>query len=152
MQTDGRHSGDPGHLAPALAGGAESRVVLVADDDALTRAAVRSQLERRGYEVVESTNGRDALRRLREGVTPRFLVIDLRMPDGSGGWLVSQVGYEFPELISRTVVITGDAGSAMAAHVSARWGCPVLPKPFDGPELVNTLAELASDVTRAGRR
>ena len=145
MQSEGMQSGNArrrSERAPAV--DAASCVVLVADDDAATRDVVRSQLERRGYDVMESSSGRDALRRLREGVAPRFLVIDLRMPDGSGGWLVSQVGYEFPRLISRTVVITGDAGSAMAAHVAARWGCPVLPKPFDGLELVNTLSDLAS--------
>jgi CheY-like chemotaxis protein len=105
---------------------------------------VRMQLERGGYGVAEVASGREALRLLREGVSPRFLVVDLRMPDGSGGWLVSQIGYEFPKLISRTVVITGDAGSAAAAHVAARWGCPVVPKPFDGFELLDTLAELGS--------
>lgn len=145
MHSDRTHAVETPTLPdPVPAAGAESPVVLVADDDATVRAVVRSQLERRGYHVVESSSGRDALCRLREGAAPRFLVIDLRMPDGSGGWLVSQVGYEFPRLISRTVVITGDAGSAMAAHVAARWGCPVLPKPFDGLELVDTLLDLAN--------
>jgi hypothetical protein len=60
---------------------------------------------------------------------------------------VGQVGYEFPSLIARTVVISGDAFSAAAAHVSARWRCPVLAKPFDGQQLVDTLAQLARDAT-----
>jgi CheY-like chemotaxis protein len=133
----------PGHRLPEDA----KRVVLVADDDATMRALVRTMLERGGYHVVESASGREALQRLREGLAPHFLVTDLRMPDGSGGWLVCQVGYEFADLLARTVVISGDAASAAAAHVVARWRCPVLAKPFEGSLLVSTLAEMASGAT-----
>jgi len=125
----------------------ERPVVLVVEDDAVMRAVVRQQLQRGGYAVVESSSGRDALEQLRSGVSPGFLVTDLRMADGSGGWLVGMVGYEFPGLVARTVVISGDATSAAAAHVSARWRCPVLAKPFDGQQLVEILAELARDAT-----
>src|SRR3954468_22518736 len=58
------------------------RSVLVIDDDASLRAAVRRFLEREGYEVVESTSGRDALARLREGTAVELLVTDLKMKDG----------------------------------------------------------------------
>jgi len=129
----------PGNPPPKNA----TPVVLVADDDATMRALVRTMLERGGYHVVESSSGREALQRLREGLAPHFLVTDLRMPDGSGGWLVCQVGYEFSDLLARTVVISGDAASASAAHVAARWRCPVLAKPFEGSLLVRTLAEMA---------
>ncbi|MDB4882222.1 MAG: hybrid sensor histidine kinase/response regulator [Gemmatimonadetes bacterium] len=122
----------------------EQPVVLVVDDDGAMRALVRHLLERGGYAVLESASGREALQRLRDGVVPHFLVADLRMADGSGGWLVGQVGYEFPTLIARTVVISGDAASAAAAHVAARWRCPVLAKPFNGSQLVGTLIGLAS--------
>jgi len=125
----------------------ERPLVLVVEDDAVMRTVVRQQLERGGYRVVESSSGREALALLRDGITPGFLVTDLRMADGSGGWLVGMVGYEFPGLVARTVVISGDATSAAAAHVSARWRCPVLAKPFGGQQLVETLAQLARDAT-----
>jgi CheY-like chemotaxis protein len=121
----------------------ERVLVLVVEDDASTRGAVRDQLERGGYAVAESSSGREALELLRKGLAPRYLVADLRMADGSGGWLVGQVGYEFPGLIGGTVVISGDASSAAAAHVHARWRCPVLAKPFDGQQLIDSLAQLA---------
>jgi CheY-like chemotaxis protein len=125
----------------------ERPLVLLVEDDEVMRAVVRHQLQRGGYDVVESASGRAALELLRRGTAPGFLVTDLRMADGSGGWLVGQVGYEFPSLIARTVVISGDASSAAAAHVSARWRCPVLAKPFDGQQLCDTLAQLARDAT-----
>lgn len=116
--------------------------VLVIDDDASMRAAVRRFLEREGYAVVESTSGRDALAQLREGTAVQFVVTDLKMRDGSGGWLLAQLGYEFPALLSRTLVVSGDAGSAAAAHVVARWRCAILPKPFGAGELLDALQEL----------
>ena len=118
----------------------EKPLVLVADDDATMCAMARRLLEGAGYEVVDVASGRDALTRLRGGMRPDYLVTDLKMADGSGGWLVSQVGYEFPALLSRTVVITGDATGTAAAHVTARWRCPVLAKPFTGEELITALA------------
>ena len=103
------------------------------------RVLARRLLEEAGYEVAEAGSGRDALAQLRGGPLPEYLVADLRMADGSGGWLVSQVAYEYPALLARTVVVTGAAASASAAHVAARWRCPVVAKPFTGVELLRVL-------------
>lgn len=109
------------------------------DDDETMRTIARHLLEENGYEVIEAASGRDALARLRGGPLPDYLVTDLKMADGSGGWLVSQVAYEFPALLGRTVVITGAAAGASAAHVSARWRCPIVAKPLTAAELVGAL-------------
>ena len=116
--------------------------VLVIDDDASMRAAVRRFLEREGYGVVEAASGRDALAQLRRGAAVQFVITDLRMKDGSGGWLLAQLAYEFPALLPRTLVVSGDAGGAAAAHVVARWHCPILSKPFGAAELIDALQEL----------
>jgi DNA-binding NtrC family response regulator len=116
--------------------------VLVIDDDASMRAAVRRFLEREGYDVAESASGREALARLRDGASVQLLITDLKMKDGSGGWLLAQIGYEFPALLPRTLVMSGDATGAAAAHVVARWCCPILPKPFGAAALLDALQEL----------
>ena len=118
--------------------------VLVVDDDETMRAIARHLLEESGYEVEEAGSGRDALARLRAGPLPEYLATDLKMADGSGGWLVAQVAYEFPALLARTVVITGAAAGASAAHVAARWRCPVVAKPFTGAALVGALRARAA--------
>jgi CheY-like chemotaxis protein len=117
-------------------------IALVVDDDALMRAMARHVLEKQGYEVGEADGGREAMETLRRGPLPDLLVTDLKMADGSGGWLVSQVGYEFPALVARTVVITGAASGAAAAHVAARWQCPVVAKPFTESDLAEAIAGL----------
>jgi DNA-binding NtrC family response regulator len=97
-----------------------------------------------GFQVVEATSGRHALAQLREGRTVDLVVTDLRMEDGSGGWLLAQLAYEHPELLGCTIVMAGDAQGAGAAHVASRWRCPVLGKPFSREQLVGALRGLAS--------
>ena len=117
-------------------------LALIVDDDAPMRAMARHVLAMKGYEVAEAAGGREALETLRRGPLPDLLVTDLKMADGSGGWLVSQVGYEFPALVARTVVITGAASGSAAAHVAARWQCPVVAKPFTETDLLEAIAGL----------
>jgi CheY-like chemotaxis protein len=150
MPIDPSDSPDP-HVPDTSGCGRERTLVLVVDDDATMRALARRLLEEEGYDVTVAESGRHALARLRGGPPPDYLVTDLKMADGSGGWLVSQVGYEFPALLARTVVITGAATSAAAAHVAARWRCPVVAKPFTGPELIRALGNLGERQAGAGQ-
>jgi CheY-like chemotaxis protein len=136
MSSDPSEPRSPRHAADASSADARP-LVLVVDDDLVIRALVRRMLEAAGYQVTEAASGRDALVRLRGAALPDYLVTDLKMADGSGGWLVSQVGYEFPTLLPRTVVVTGDATGAAAAHVAARWRCPVLAKPLASHALLD---------------
>ncbi len=118
--------------------------VLVIEDDDQMRTLLHRYLERAGYGVVEAKSGREGMRILRDGTAVHFVVTDLKMADGSGGWLMAQMGYEFPPLLPRTIVISGEADGAAAAHVAVRWKCPVLAKPFAAADLLNTLSRLAS--------
>jgi CheY-like chemotaxis protein len=136
----------PAVRVPAHAG---PLTVLVSEDDPAIRKTVRRMLEGAGYEVREATSGRDALARLREGRAIHFLVTDLKMDDGSGGWLLAQLAYEFPALLPRTLIISGDATSTSAAHLVTRWRCPVLAKPFNAATLVRLLQSLSGEEPRA---
>jgi CheY-like chemotaxis protein len=136
------HESPPPTAPPAERTGPPT--VLVIEDDAMIRKAVRRMLEEAGYQVVDASSGRMALAQLREGRGREihFLVTDLKMEDGSGGWLLAQLAYEFPALLPRTVIMSGDAGSASAAHIATRWRCPVLAKPFSAAGLVGALVSL----------
>jgi DNA-binding NtrC family response regulator len=123
----------------------DAPLVLVVDDDASVREAMRRFLEREGYSVLESASGQGAIALLRAGTAVRFVITDLTMNDGSGGWLLAQLGYEYPALLRRTLVVSGNAQSASAAHVVARWRCPILPKPFGTAALVGALRLLERD-------
>jgi len=57
--------------------------ILVVDDEYKIVEVVKSYLEREGYEVLEASNGRDALK-LVEAHNPALIVLDLMLPDISG--------------------------------------------------------------------
>ena len=137
-------SARPASLSPK----GQANTVLVIDDDGALRGTVRRVLESGGYRVVEATSGRHALTQLREGRVVDLVVTDLKMEDGSGGWLLAQLAYEHPELLPRTVVMAGDAGGVSASHVASRWRCPVLGKPFTRDDLLGALAALVPDEQR----
>jgi DNA-binding NarL/FixJ family response regulator len=84
--------------------------VLLADDHALLRSAVRALLDSEpGMEVVgEAETGRGALRLAAE-LSPDVVVVDLRMPDGDG--------FEVARALSRGTGAT--AVVVMSARVDA---------------------------------
>jgi CheY-like chemotaxis protein len=57
--------------------------VLVVEDDVAVRAVVRRAIERDGWQVVESENGRVGLERLAEA-RPELVLLDLMMPEMDG--------------------------------------------------------------------
>jgi PAS domain S-box-containing protein len=132
----------PRTSARRVAAHGQQSTVLVIDDDSALRTVMRLSLEAGGYRVLEATSGRHALAQLREGHPVDLVVTDLKMEDGSGGWLLAQLAYEHPELVGCTVVMAGDTEDVGAAHVASRWRCPVLGKPFSGDQLLDALAEL----------
>jgi CheY-like chemotaxis protein len=54
--------------------------ILIVDDDAAMRDAMRSLLEEEGYRVATANDGREALRILLAGLSPCVIVMDMVMP------------------------------------------------------------------------
>ena len=67
-----------------------SRLILVVDDDTTTREMLHRQLQKEGWQIVEASNGRQALEAIR-AVPPRLILLDLMMPDMDGFEFVRQL-------------------------------------------------------------
>lgn len=137
-------------IAPASVAGQRKRKVLVVDDEAMIRVAVRRALERRGWEVDEAADGEEALLRLDVGGRPGdydAVVTDLRMPGVSGIELCHRLEAEHPELARRLVVITGDTASPSVAEFLTGGSRPFLQKPFDMRVLADLLDRVAAGAT-----
>jgi len=120
-----------------------TRSVLVVDDEEAVRQSIRRFLERVGYEVREAWSGRSALAQITVGSPPELVITDLRMSDGSGYWFLEQLAEDFPDLLRRTVVVTGDTEHAEVSRLSRVTGCPVVRKPVELPDLLELLDEVA---------
>jgi two-component system NtrC family sensor kinase len=142
-----------GVLAPPPAS-TRPRRVLVVDDEAPIRVAIRRFLERRGWIVDEARDGQEALELLElEGPeaparVARYdaVVTDLRMPGMTGIQLHDQLAERAPEVLARLVVISGDTASPEVADFLLRLRRPLVQKPFDLRTLADLLDEAAPPV------
>lgn len=85
--------------------------LVVVDDDASIRAAVRARIEQGDatrYEVVgEAASVAEALAVCREK-RPDIILLDLELPDGSGADLLREIRAESPQTIAFVITVFGD--------------------------------------------
>jgi signal transduction histidine kinase len=119
-----------------LSAGADPKRILLVEDDFAIREAVQGVLEDAGYQVIPSQNGRDALERLRSGLLPDLIVLDLRMPV-MDGWEFRAAQKNDPNLAPIPVLAVSADGSAKAEAIAAEG---YLRKPLSSNTLVETVA------------
>ncbi len=109
--------------------------ILVVEDDALTRGAIKLLLEWEGYRVHCAAEGEEALGLLRQGLRPALILLDARMP-GCDGWGFREEQRADPDLADIPVlVISGEDPSALDAAGHLR-------KPFEPKELLDKVWSL----------
>jgi DNA-binding response OmpR family regulator len=132
--------------------GARGRV-LVVDDDAAIRRSLRRGLRLNGFAVELAEGGRAALERVRREPAVAVVVLDVSMPDISGGRVCQTLrdeGNDVPVLMLSALDETGDRIAGLQAG-----GDDYLVKPFALQELVLRLDALlrrrpAAPVREAG--
>jgi CheY-like chemotaxis protein len=117
--------------------------VLIVDDDAEIRAALRAVLDAEGYRVDEADNGRAALDWLHAAEQlPSVIVLDLNMPVMNGWELRSRLRGD-PRL-ARIPVVVASTLPARLAGVRARLAAEAfVDKPISVPDLLRVIRRLA---------
>jgi CheY-like chemotaxis protein len=118
-------------------------MIIVVDDDADQRLALRLALELAGFSVREAGNGAEAVTLQRERPAP-FLVTDIFMPERDGFETIAAFRQEFPQ--TKIIAISGGGQRAKHDYLSAAKLMGVdatLQKPFSVERLLDTLHELA---------
>jgi CheY-like chemotaxis protein len=128
------------HDARAAGEGAAT-AVLVVDDEAPVRRAVRRMLEWAGYRVLEATDGADALRRL-ASETVDVVLTDVVMPELGGRALADALAGRVPAV--RVVFMSGLAPDDLVRRGVCAPSAPVLQKPFASEELVHAVNAAAT--------
>jgi len=112
------------------------QTVLVVDDFDDTRLLLRTWLERRGFSVVEATNGIDAVTRA-EHDSPDLIIMDVQMPKLDGLSATRRIR-EIQQLSSVPIVAVSAYGAdqfreqALAAGCNEYVSTPFEPRALEG--------------------
>jgi two-component system KDP operon response regulator KdpE len=123
------------------------RPILLVEDDAEQRSAMRDLLVEEGHVVVEASNGRLALDYLLDSeAQPRLILLDLNMPV-MPGWELIRVAESYLRLAKiPIVVVTGEPGriEVSSPNVVGR-----LSKPFPVDDLLALVTKYAGSGARS---
>jgi CheY-like chemotaxis protein len=82
-------------------------LVLVVDDDRLTRTQLRDQLEAQGFAVADASSGIEALAAF-ERLRPGLVLLDLHMPAPDGFAVCRELRTRHPGDATPILVVTAD--------------------------------------------
>jgi len=112
--------------------------LLILDDDAPLRNRLRRAMEARDFEVVDAgtvSEGVDIVRK----TPPAYAVLDMKLEDGTGLSLVSELRSKRPDC--RIVMLTGFGNIATAVAAVKAGALDYLPKPANPDEIVSALLQ-----------
>ena len=72
-------------------------VIVVADDDRMTRTMIRSTLEAAGHTVLDAEDGYECLERV-SNARPDLVFVDVFMPEMDGLQTLAEIHREYPNL------------------------------------------------------
>jgi CheY-like chemotaxis protein len=123
--------------------------VLVIDDEAEIRRNLTVGLAQEDYSVVACPDGISAIHELNEarkkGTRYDYLVTDIFMPDIDGLKILKVIKNQYPDL--PVLVITGFGDERLMVTALSEPNTGYLDKPFEIPDLVDALEELAPGTT-----
>ena len=115
--------------------------ILIVEDSPSMRSLVRETLDRDGYEVTESADGRHALGLL-EGMVPDLIITDINMPHLDGLALLREIR-RLPSLrFTPVLILTSESGHDLKESGRAAGATGWLVKPFDPDQLRRVVAQV----------
>jgi DNA-binding NtrC family response regulator len=120
--------------------------VLVVDDDRLQRWALVESLVNAGCEVVEARTVSGAAAVVEEGHQPvRVVLVDLRLPDGSGLDLLRRLK---GRRRCRAILMTADVTAELDEAAHEAGAQLVVGKPFDLNDMMRAVLDMLRDEAR----
>jgi two-component system response regulator AtoC len=119
--------------------------VRIADDEELIRKSLVKLLRAEGYEVDAVGTAAEVLESVRRD-PPQILILDLRLPDGSGIELLPRLKALAPEL--EVVVITAFGDLSTAVEAMRQGATDFLKKPYEMHEIVLAIERLRAGIAR----
>jgi two-component system chemotaxis response regulator CheY len=117
------------------------KTVLVVDDSASVRQVVSIALKGAGYDVIQGSDGKDALKQL-DGRRIHLIISDVNMPNMDGITFVSEAkklpAYKFTPIIMLTTESQEDKKRQAQAAGAKAW----VTKPFQPDQMLSAVAKL----------
>jgi len=110
--------------------------ILVVDDENIVLESCRKVLEADGHEVLLAASADQALEMIRDE-PPALLLVDIKMPDHDGVYLIREVRKERPDI--PIVLMTGYTTKETVAEAAQVGAATLLAKPFTPDELAETV-------------
>jgi len=120
----------------------EDRSLLLADDDRLFLTRLTRAMESRGFQVTAVDSVAEGLATIRRSA-PAFAVVDMRLLDGNGLDIISELKALRPD--SRGIILTGYGNIATAVTAVKLGAFDYLAKPADADEIYNALMAIQHD-------
>jgi len=114
--------------------------ILVVDDESDIRKPISLTLQKAGFEVVEASNGEDAIRLLNDGDNPLMvdtIICDIRMPRVGGSEAIAYFRSQYPSV--PVIVLTGYPDIELAVSFLKQGVLDYLVKPVSREELLNVV-------------
>ncbi len=118
-----------------------ARRILVVDDSASVRTVAGIALRQAGYEVIEASNGEEALRQL-EGGRVHLIISDLNMPVMDGISLLKGVKSHPTHRFTPVIMLTTESGEQKKEEGRAAGAKAWLVKPFKPEVLLDAVSKL----------
>lgn len=112
--------------------------VLIADDDAIVRSTLADAVRAWGYQTIEAASLAETLTAV-DREQPHALLLDVKLPDGSGISALDELRKRSPELV--IVIITGYVTPNDAFEAGVRHAYGYVTKPIDQEQLRKMLAQ-----------
>lgn len=84
---------------------AETKTILLVDDDLTLLEMYEERLKAEGYEIVQATNGEEALKKIRE-IKPALVILDIMMPKINGFDVLKNIRADKELKILPVIVLT----------------------------------------------
>ena len=117
--------------------------LLILDDDAPLRTRLRRAMETRGFEVMDAGSVAEGIDIVRK-TPPAYAVLDMKLEDGSGLSLVSELRAKRAEC--RIIMLTGFGNIATAVAAVKAGALDYLPKPADPDQIAAALLQTGGDL------
>ncbi len=119
-----------------------SKVIMTVDDSTSIRQMVAFTLGGAGYQVVEASDGMDALSKLGDSTTIDMLVTDLNMPNMDGIELVRSVRAQSRHKFIPILLLTTESQEAKKQQGKAAGASGWIVKPFNANQLIDVVRKL----------